>query len=100
MIRGTTPTITYYLPFDTSTISKLWLTFSQNKNELFTLCKDDCTFYESSIEVELTQEETLRLDNLQPLAMQFRILTVDEKAIASNIMYTDVGAILRDGEIE
>lgn len=100
MIRGTTPTIIYLLPFDVDVIDKIWLTFSQNQNEVLTLENDDLTISGTSISAYLTQAQTLEFDTHSSVAMQLRILTKEGNAIASNIMYTDVGAILRDGEIK
>lgn len=100
MIRGTTPTIRYILPFDVDVIDKVWLTFSQNQNEVLTLENDDLTISGTSISAYLTQAQTLEFDTYSSVAMQLRILTKEGNAIASNIMYTDVGAILRDGEIK
>lgn len=60
MIRGTTPTHTFEVPFHTSTIDELEILYVQGKGPILTKVKDDCTFTDNVIRVDLTQEETLK----------------------------------------
>lgn len=60
MIRGTTPTHTFEVPFDTGTIDELEIQYVQGRNAILTKIKDDCVLAENIIRVDLTQEETLR----------------------------------------
>lgn len=99
MIRGTTPSLTFTLPFDTTNIEVLWVTFSQDNNEVFTLLKSDCVLDGNTITVNLTQSQTLSLLGNQMVHIQVRIKTSDGKALASNILTTSVQRILKDGEI-
>lgn len=99
MIRGTTPTCTFGLPFETSIIDKLYITFYQTTSELFTLENEDCVCTGSTITADLTQTQTLLMNAEYPVSIQIRILTTDGDAIASNIIHTSVDAILKDGEI-
>ena len=103
MIRGTTPKVSFNLPFNASTAVRLWVTFSQRNKEVFTLEKEDFTISEDKIEATLTQEQTLCLVPNAIVEMQIRVLFPDEKntytALASNIMTTPVQRILKEGEI-
>jgi hypothetical protein len=102
MIRGTTPTIRFGVPFDPSTAKKIWITFSQNGEEVFTISEEDCTFEGNEISSVLTQANTLMLNDEYDVEIQLRV-SFDgddfDKAIASDIITRSVGRILKDGEI-
>lgn len=99
MIRGTTPTLEFILPFEVSIIQKMYITFSQNNTVIFELTEKDCNLSESTVTVTLTQEQTLLLDDTLNLSIQMRVLTTDNVALASEMIYTNVDGILKDGEI-
>lgn len=99
MIRGTTPTLIFTFPFEVSAVQKLWLTFSQNDKEVFTIDKDHCQLSESNVTVTLTQEQTLQLINNARVEVQFRVLTYNGTALASNILKLPVQRILKGGVI-
>lgn len=100
MRRGTTPTICYNIPIDTSLIDVSYITFSQAGQEVFTKELDDCNIGENSLTVTLTQEETLRLScNGKRVEMQIRLRLNDGTALASNIMTIEVEKTLLDGVI-
>lgn len=100
MIRGTTPTLTFTLPFQTDIIRSLMLTFYQCNREVFTLTKEDCVLEENTVTVNLDQAHTLMFVNNAFVEIQMRILTTDDAAIASEIVKTTVDRILKDGEIK
>ena len=101
MIRGTTPTLTFELPFDVSTLSEYWITISQ-RYENIRIDKDsaDCTSSGSVITLPLTQEDTLKLIADKPCFIQVRALTSGGVAMASNMIQVTVDDILREGEID
>lgn len=99
MIRGTTPQLDFSLPFEVSNIKKAWVTFSQYNREIFTLENEALSMDGSQVSVKLTQEQTLSLSQNNSVEIQLRILTHNDTALASNIMKTDVGRLLKDGEI-
>lgn len=111
MYRGTTPTFTFHSDVDLSSASELWVTFQTlipyNFGEVPKLTKkkssDGVTVDGSTVTVRLTQGDTLQLGgekNAQyRVEMQIRAL-VGEDAIASNMMYTTLGRILEEGEIQ
>jgi hypothetical protein len=100
MIRGTTPTLTFTLPFSTSIIDTFMLTFTQSGNEIFTLTEKDCELEEELVVVKLNQSQTLKFTNTSFVEIQMRVLTLDGVAIASNIIKCSVDKILKDGEIK
>lgn len=102
MIRGTTPLLTFTLPFDASKATDVWITFSQNNTEVFTITTDNLTIKETTIDCRLTQQQTLALVAGIYVEMQIRIAFDNENykdALASDIIRTAVQRILKDGEI-
>lgn len=99
MIRGTTPLLTFTLPFDTNLIKDAYITFSQQNTEIFTLENEDCTFSENVISAKLTQEHTLKFVHNTPVEIQIRVLTTANDSLASNPIKTGVEKILKDGVI-
>ena len=68
MYRGTTPTYTFILPdtVDLSLATKIYVTFAQiDETEIMTKTDADLVVSENTVEVYLTQEETLSFPNGQ-----------------------------------
>ena len=64
MIRGTTPTLQFNLPFETALIRTAEIVVEYvdaNKSVQIIKSVDDCEFGEMTISTQLTQEETLQL---------------------------------------
>ena len=102
MIRGTTPHIEFTLPFDVSPATEIWVTFSQNNSEVFTIVKKDLTIEKNVIDCRLTQAQTLAFKSGLYAEIQIRVAFNNEgynDALASDIMRTAVQRILKDGEI-
>lgn len=85
MVRGTTPTYTFEIPFDTNLISNLKVNFSQEKL-LVSKGLRDCNISKSTIEVRLTQEDTLKFSQGE-VEIVIRVLTSGNDAIASEPMH-------------
>ena len=83
MIGGSTPTNTFRLPFDTSTLSNVRIVYAQDDEIVITKNKNDCTLDGNTIKVTLTQEETLKLDYQKILEIQVRLLTLGGDALVS-----------------
>lgn len=101
MRRGTTPTIKFSLPFDVELVKEIWLTVSQRSREILTKSLEDMSLEDSPrmVSFQLTQEDTLLLDDGCKAEIQARILTVDGDAFASQIKRVEVEDILKDGVI-
>lgn len=104
MYRGTTPTINIIFkdkdgnPVDMSVYS-VYLTFEDMSRSEFTITNDRMTFNQDlSIDIVLTQEETLALHEGM-IQVQLRAVDSHKTAIASNIVTTQLGAILKEGII-
>lgn len=101
MIRGTTPTLEFTLPFDTSLIAEMYVTMTQNGITALEKTLSDCNCSGTSVSLTLTQEDTLRLQQ-QPRSqaeIQIRVRTTAGEALASDIMSVYVGRILKEGVI-
>lgn len=101
MIRGTTPTLEFTLPFDTSLIAEMYVTMTQNGKTVLEKTLSDCNCSGTSVSLTLTQEETLKLQQqLRSQAeIQLRVRTTAGEVLASDIMSVYVGRILKEGVI-
>lgn len=96
MIRGTTPTHTFTLPFDVSSIQTVKIIYSQDDVAVCEKLTADCVLNGETIQTTLTQEETLRFNCKQPVEIQLRILTTAGEALASVVEKVGVSKCLDD----
>jgi hypothetical protein len=73
MQKGTTPTHTFTLPFDASSMAKVRVIYSQNDRRI--LVKDNCTVSGATVTVQLSQADTYLFDHKKPVEIQLRLLT-------------------------
>lgn len=99
-IRGTTPTVTFNLPFDVSTIRNCEVYFAQNDELLVTKAIEDCVLEDRTLSVTLSQEDTLAFDDDAKLEMQIRFVFTNGTVDATQIVKGKIGRILKDGEID
>lgn len=97
MIRGTTPTLKFELPFEADTIDEGYITIAQKGRPNFDIPISRCSADGNILVLELTQEETLRLSSTKA-ELQLRV-KIDESVLASEIIFFSVGAILKEGMI-
>lgn len=103
MIRGTTPTLLYTLPFSASLIKSAEITIEyvdDLKRILITKKLPDCECSENTIGTRLTQEETLQLPAPAIVHIQLRILTTDDIALATVPESVTVKRLLAEEVIE
>lgn len=99
IIRGTTPTLEFTIPFDTELIEEAFVTLSQNREVIIDKPLQDCECLENKLTVQLTQDETLSLACDCITEIQVRVKLKDGAAMASNIITVDTNRILKDGAI-
>lgn len=99
MIRGTTPTLEFTLPFDTADIAEGYITFTQHGKNVLEKSVNDAEKNENKLTLKLTQEETLELSASLNVKIQARIRMKTGDAIASEIITAPVRDILKDGII-
>jgi len=83
MIRGTTPTHIFALPFDVSNVAECMVIYAQDDTEVLHKKTDACSMSGNELRVELTQEETLLFDCSKNVQIQLRVLTTEGKALAT-----------------
>lgn len=99
MIRGTTPTHTFYLPFEVSFIKSGRVIYSQAGEVVFIKEIAECALEENTITIKLTQEETFKFDCKKGYVyIQVRLLTTGEDALASDLIRVEVEKCL-DSEV-
>lgn len=99
MVRGTTPTHSFSIPFDTSEIDELFLTYSQNGQVVFEKQKEDCELIDNEIRVHLTQDDTLLLSDKKQTEIQLAVKTRGGDVFRSNIINVSTERILHDDKI-
>ena len=75
IIQGTTPEHEFTLPFDTSLIKELRISYGQKGREVIVKYDEDCTYNGNVITVSLTQEDTFMFNPKLFVDVQFRVLT-------------------------
>lgn len=63
IIRGTTPTLKFGLPFETNMIAVGFVTVRQNESTIFEKPLSACQCDGCTLTAKLTQEETLKLES-------------------------------------
>lgn len=97
MIRGTTPTLEFIVPFDTDLLKNAYITLSQNNKVVINKQLNDCEIDIRKLSVKLSQEETLQLSSRYRAEIQVKVKFKDsEDVFASNIIYTDIDKILNE----
>ena len=97
--RGTTPKLTFPLPFDINLIDKVYITFFQKDRQAIEKDLTVCEIEENNLVLKLSQQDTLKLVSKTPLQIQIRALLTDGSAIASKVIEKNVQDVLKDGEI-
>ena len=102
MIKGTTPTLHFNLPFETAIIkaAEIVLQYVDNaKSVTIEKTMNDCVVGEKSIAAVLTQEETLALPAPAIAKVQLRVLTIDDLAFATEPHKVFVKELLKESVI-
>ena len=94
IMQGSTPTHTFNIPYPKNIIDKVIVTYTQEDKIVFERKDNDVIVKDYSIQVELTQENTLALDPSKMVCIQLKIKTVTGKVIPSNKLYKSVEEVL------
>lgn len=99
MIRGTTPTHTFNLPFGVEFIKAGKVTYSQDGAIVLNKEIKDCALEGQTITIKLTQEDTFKFDCTKGYVyIQIRLLTTGDDALASGLIRVEVEKCL-DSEV-
>lgn len=85
IVQGTTPTHTFNLPFAASFVKSVIISYIQNEEIVFSKDETACRFNNNSIELDLSQEETFKLDPQHFCLIELRVLTTENKALKAKI---------------
>ena len=94
MRRGTTPTHSFTIPFSVANVADALVVYAQSEKIMLQKTASQCHMEGNTLSVELTQEETFLFDSGKKVQIQIRVLTTEGKALASNIITTDVAKCL------
>ena len=106
MIRGTTPTLEFNLPFVSSLIKSAQILISyvdDYKEVIIEKTLDECTLGDTTISTELTQEETLEFPAPITAQVQLRVVVNQDGkdiTLATDIYKVKVKKLLKDGVLE
>ena len=96
MIRYTTPTITFSLPFEASYLTAAYISLLQGSTAVDKTLAD-CETSEKTLSITLSQEETAGFAAGTPVKVQLRCVGNDGKAYASRQFRLDVDDVLKEG---
>ena len=96
MIRGTTPTHEFVLPFDTSMCAQIKIIYAQDDKVILEKTASQCEMNGNNVSVKLSQEETFKFDCKKAVQIQVRVLTLGNEALTSSIKLVDVDKCLEN----
>ena len=103
MIRGTTPTLLFNLPFSASAIRSAEITIQyvdDLKKILVKKTLEDCELGETTIATRLTPEETLQFPAPAIVQVQLRVVLTDDTILATEPQAVTVKKLLAEDVIE
>lgn len=109
MIRGTTPTHTFtFDKLDPSTFKVMNVYYAQQGKQTLEKTKEDFTFGSRETEcglayfasVTLSQEDTLSFNPKHNVKVQLRVLTADDRALATKEYELSVWDVINDEVLE
>ena len=101
IVRGTTPTLTFTLPFSAEQVAAAYVSFKQKDRLVLEKAAGaaGCACQDNQIAVTLTQEETLAFVGCCKVEMQVRVRSATGQALASKIVTAYVEDVIKNGVI-
>lgn len=81
VIRGTTPTHEFELPYPIALVDDIRVVYGQNKKATIVKTINDCILTEGQISISLTQEETFLFSASKNLEIELRIKLANGKVV-------------------
>ena len=103
MIRGTTPTLEFTLPFNQSDVEQVGIVFAQCRKVILIKTMDNCMVTDDDpelvLKLKLTKAETLKFTCGREVEMQLIVDFVNGDTVVSEIFTDDMDHSLWDGVI-
>lgn len=96
MVRGTTPTHIFELPFHSDQVVKIRIVYMQSGKVVLEKNESDCIKKENQIITTLTEKETMDFRSCLNAKIQIRVTTIDGKVLTSSVFEIDVEALLKE----
>lgn len=100
MTRGSTPTHTFQLPIETSTIKKLLITYEQLGRTVLEKTEEDVRMEGKTVCLKLTQTEAFQFKENHSVKLQIKILTNTGDLLPSKVFRISVDEILNEEVLE
>ena len=96
MIRATTPTHIFTLPFEANLLKTVLISYGQYGNEKVKKETKECTLSGKTITVKLTQEETAKFAGGIPVDIQLRAVTTSGDVVATKYYTVECDRVMND----
>lgn len=83
LIRGTTPSHEFELPYPAELVKDVRITYGQNNKAIITKNKNECNINNNIFEVTLSQEETLLFVPKKHVEVEIRAVMFDGRVVRS-----------------
>lgn len=87
LVRGTTPTHTFTLPFDTGICTIVKVIYAQDNVVILEKEGEACQCNGNTVIIKLTQAETFKFNCKKSVQIQMRVITNDGESLVSDIKY-------------
>lgn len=96
LVRGTTPTHKFTLPFDTGIVKTVKVLYAQDDIVVLEKEGEACNCSGNTVTVKLTQEDTFKFDCNKFVQIQVRVITQDDNSLVSEVKCVSVAKCLED----
>jgi hypothetical protein len=97
--KGCTCKNIFTLPFNREDVQVIYITYQQDRKTIFEKDINQCEFSDGTVSVNLTQEDTLKLNDNSTVEIQIRLKLADGSATKSQIIETYADEVLKNGVI-
>ena len=94
--RGCTALNSWAIPYKASEIAVIWVTYVQAGAIVLDKTTDDCIISDNKVTVNLSQEDTLKLEPWTSILIQIRIRLHDGRVTKSKIIQTTTDMLLKE----
>lgn len=92
--KGCTCVNTFTLPFAKEEVKAICIVYCQDSEILVKKELGDCSFANGNVEVNLTQEDTLKFDSSKFIKIQIKVKLQSDVVMKSNIIKTNTDEVL------